>query len=71
MTDSPMATAPQTPPSCFLCGAALAVKLTQSKTGRVAVAMACSRDGRHWRSFVNDHDYVAQVVARLESTRQN
>jgi hypothetical protein len=28
--------------------------------------LLCPRDGRHFRGFINDQDYVKRVLARLE-----
>ncbi len=52
-------------PSCPICGQALIVSLSHNKSGRPFVMLRC-RDGRHFRAFINDKDYVAGLIERLE-----
>ncbi len=49
-------------PVCLICGAALKVALTRSQKGKVAVGLSCPVDGRHFRGFVNDRDYVTRTI---------
>ena len=58
-------------PSCPICGQALVVRLARGrKSGKPFVMLRCSRDGRHYRAFINDKGYVAHVVERLEANAQ-
>ncbi len=57
-------------PVCLICGAALKVALTRSQKGKVAVGLSCPVDGRHFRGFVNDRDYVTRTIQATQ-TLQN
>ena len=55
--------------ACLICGQPLTVRLaTGRKSRKPFVMLICSRDGRHFRAFINDRAYVDQVLARLEGT---
>ena len=52
---------------CLICGEPLTVRLARGrKSGKPFVMLLCSRDGRHFRAFVNDQAYVHRLIARLE-----
>lgn len=52
---------------CIVCKGPLTVRLAHGrKSGKAFVMLLCGRDGRHFRAFVNDRDYVAHVLQRLE-----
>ena len=54
-------------PSCPICGQALIVRLARGrKSGKPFVMLRC-HDGRHYRAFINDKDYVAGVIDHLEA----
>ena len=54
-------------PRCLVCGEPLVVRIAHGrKSGKPFVMMVCSEDGRHFRAFINDQDYVRQVLQRLE-----
>lgn len=53
--------------NCPVCGLNLKITLAQGRTSKKAFLMVvCPKDGRHFRGFINDKDYVAQILARLE-----
>ena len=53
--------------SCHLCRGTLEVRLARGrKSGKTFVLLVCPTDGRHFRAFVADAEYVRQVVDRLE-----
>jgi len=55
-------------PTCPICGQALAVRLARGRrSGKPFVMLRCSRDGRHYRAFINDKGYVAHLLERLEA----
>ena len=57
-------------PSCPICGQALVVRLARGrKSGKPFVMLRC-RDGRHYRAFINDKDYVAGLIERLEGSEE-
>ena len=36
------------------------------KSGKPFVMLICSREGRHFRGFITDQTYVAELLTRLE-----
>lgn len=56
------------PIACPICATAVSVRATRSARGKVALMLACPRDGRHFRAFINDAAFVAGVVDRLETS---
>ena len=53
---------------CLVCGEKLTIRLAKGrKSQKTFLMLVCSRDGRHFRGFVNDREYVDQVLGRLES----
>ena len=53
---------------CPACEAELKVTTSTSKTGKVALVFACPRDGRDFRAFINNRDYVRKVMDSLKAT---
>ena len=53
--------------SCPVCGAGLKVSTTKSKRGKVALVLVCPKDGRDFRAFINNQDYIQRVLASLEA----
>ena len=52
---------------CLVCKEPLTVKLTRGrKSGKPFVMLICSRDGRHFRAFINDQEYVSRVLESAE-----
>ena len=52
---------------CLICKRPLAVRLARGrKSGKPFVMLLCAQDGRHFRAFISDQDYVAQVIQRVE-----
>ena len=52
---------------CLICGEPLTVRLARGrKSGKPFVMLLCSRDGRHFRAFINDQAYVHRLVAKME-----
>ncbi len=55
---------------CPVCGESLEVRLAKGrKSGKAFLMAICPKDGRHIRAFVNDQEYVRQVLERLEGTQ--
>lgn len=53
---------------CPVCGAGLRMKLARSKrTGKPSIALSCPVDGRHFRGFIADRDYVSKLLELLEA----
>ena len=58
-------------PSCPVCGKALAVQLARGrKSGQPFVMLKCRHEGRHYRAFIHDKKYIAEVLERLEAGDQ-
>ena len=53
---------------CPVCEAELKVTTSTSKSGKVAIVLACPSDGRDFRAFINNRDYVRRVLDSLEAT---
>ena len=52
---------------CVICGQPLVIGLAKGrKSGKTCLSLKCQRDGRHFRGFIYDRDYVDGVLARLE-----
>ena len=53
---------------CPVCGEPLDVRIAHGrKSGKVSIMLVCARDGRHFRGFIADREYVKQVLDLLES----
>jgi hypothetical protein len=49
--------------TCFICSAPLSVRMTESKNShKQFIMLKCPRDGRHFRAFVADRNYINQVI---------
>ena len=48
---------------CLVCGIQLQVRVaTGRKSGKPFIMVVCPEDGRHFRGFVGDKDYVERVA---------
>lgn len=55
---------------CPVCQRTLRIDLARGRaSGKPFVMLACPQDGRHFRAFINDRDYVAGVIERLEDSQ--
>ena len=60
-----MTTATSVP--CLICQQPLTLRLARGrKSGKPFLMLICQVDGRHFRGFINDQQYVRQVLTRLE-----
>ena len=58
-------------PGCPVCSRSLSLKLSQSrKSGKPFIMLKCPKDGSHFRAFIADREYVADVTSRLEQLEQ-
>jgi hypothetical protein len=55
---------------CPVCGISLKVTTSKSKTGKVALVLFCPRDGRDFRAFINNREYIQRVMDSLEASKQ-
>ena len=52
---------------CPVCSVPLTVRLARGrKSGKPFVMLLCAQDGRHFRAFINDRQYVSNVIERVE-----
>ena len=52
---------------CIVCGSSLTLRTARGrKSGKVFLMLLCGNDPRHFRGFINDQQYVRQVISRLE-----
>ena len=57
-------------PSCPICGQPLTIGLAKGrKSGKYFVMLLCSKDGRHFRGFINHRPYVKEILERLEASQ--
>ncbi len=53
---------------CMVCQTPLSVRLAQGrKSGKPFLMLICDVDGRHFRGFISDRDYIADVIDRVEA----
>ena len=58
-------------PSCLVCASPLTVRPARGrKSGKPSILILCARDGRHFRAFISDKEYVRQILVRLEGLGQ-
>lgn len=54
---------------CLVCKGSLEVRLAKGrKSAKIFLMLVCPVDGRHFRGFINDQDYVKGVLERLEQS---
>ncbi len=52
---------------CLVCGEPLTFRSAQGrKSHKPFIMLVCGSDGRHFRAFITDQAYVAQVLERVE-----
>ena len=52
---------------CVVCTGPLTMRMARGrKSGKPFLMLVCGRDGRHFRAFINDQEYVDQVLKQLE-----
>ncbi len=54
---------------CLICKKSLDVRVAHSRKAKKPkpfIMLVCPVDARHFRAFITDQTYVAQVLARLE-----
>ncbi len=67
MTQADRKTYPESGVRCLVCKGALEVRLAKGrKSAKTFLMLVCPVDGRHFRGFINDQDYVKGVLERLE-----
>ena len=60
------------PMPCLVCGTQLEVRVAAGrKSGKPFLMVICPEDGRHFRGFVGDRDYVERVAeaARVKESK--
>ena len=52
---------------CLVCQNPLSIRLAKGrKSGKPFLMLVCEIDGRHFRAFISDREYIADVVDRVE-----
>ena len=55
---------------CLICGTALALRPARGrKSGKHFIMLICPSNGRHFRGFITDQDFVREVTERLDEGR--
>ena len=57
--------------SCPVCGVQLKVNTCTSKAGKGALVLVCPRDGRDFRAFTNNREYIREVFDSLEGPTES
>jgi len=56
---------------CVVCQRPLDIRLTKGrKSGKPSIMLICPENGRHFRAFVTDQNYVHQVLERIEASAE-
>ena len=54
--------------NCLVCSNEIEVKPARGrKSGKPFIMLICGQDGRHFRAFVTDKEYVKKVFDSLEA----
>ena len=54
---------------CVVCGVPLTIRPARGrKSGKSFLMVICPQDGRHFRGFIADKDYVNHVFEKAEGT---
>ncbi len=57
---------------CLVCKGELTVSAARGrKSNKPFVMLKCSQDGRHFRAFITDQEYVKKVMAGVENQSGN
>ena len=57
---------------CLVCKSELTVSAAQGrKSKKPFVMLKCSQDGRHFRAFITDQEFVKKVMAGVENPPGN
>ena len=55
---------------CPVCHQTLDVRMARGrKSGKPSLMLICPRDGRHFRGFIADKEYVQAVVDRVKEVK--
>ena len=53
---------------CPLCDQPMLIKLSYTRrSGKPFIGLRCTQDGRHFRGFITDKDYVNKVISHAEN----
>lgn len=56
---------------CPICGTTLAIRPAKGrKSNKPFVMLVCPRDGRHFRGFITDQDFVLKVIGERSQSSQ-
>jgi hypothetical protein len=67
-----LSTKPNQSLQCPVCNEPMAFQIARGrKSGKPFLMVKCLRDGRHFRGFVGDREYVTRLLERLERGNSN
>ena len=67
VNEQSLSTKPNQSLQCPVCGEPMAFQIARGrKSGKPFLMVKCLRDGRHFRGFVGDRDYVQRLLEGLE-----
>lgn len=53
---------------CPVCGTGMELRKARGKrSGKPSLQLLCPDDARHFRGFINDRDFVDQVIRRADA----
>ena len=56
---------------CLVCKEPLTLRLARGrKSGKPFLMLICDQDGRHFRAFINDQEYVSRILESVEELGQ-
>ena len=56
---------------CLVCKGPLDLRVTQGKSGKAGLMWVCPVDGRHFRGFIKDREYVDRVLTLLKEQERD
>ena len=57
---------------CPVCGQPLSFRIARGrKSGKPFLMVMCLLDGRHFRGFIGDRDYLAKLLEHLEHNNKS
>ena len=55
---------------CPVCGQVLSFRIARGrKSGKPFLMVMCLQDGRHFRGFIGDREYLAKLLEHLEQNK--
>ena len=56
--------------TCLVCGGPIDIKIGETrKSQKPCINMRCERDGRHFRAFITDREFVEKMMSEAAAGR--